>query len=96
VFLLTRSFRKKTKNLKIRLKKYFFLNNLQASYFVKEYLHALPHLLRLSKDLDDIFSKDGPSGLSPFRGIEHQIDLVPRASLPIDRLIELILKKLRR
>ena len=33
---------------------------------------------------DDVFPKDGPHGLSPIRGIEHQIDFVPRASLPID------------
>jgi len=45
VFLPTRSFRKK-KNLKIKLKRYFYLNNLQASFFVKEHLHALPHFLK--------------------------------------------------
>jgi len=45
VFFPTRSFRKK-KNLKIKLKRYFYLNNLQASFFVKEHLHALPNLLK--------------------------------------------------
>jgi len=44
VFLPTRSFRKK-KSLKIKLKRYFYMNNLQASFFVKEHLHALPHFL---------------------------------------------------
>jgi len=45
VFLSTRSIKKK-KKLKIRLKRYFYLNNLQASFFVKEHLHALPHFLK--------------------------------------------------
>jgi hypothetical protein len=31
---------------------------------------------------DDVFPKEMPSGLPPLRGIEHQIDLIPSASLP--------------
>jgi len=34
------------------------------------------------KEFDDIFSKEDPIRLPHFRGIEHQIDLVPGASLP--------------
>ena len=34
------------------------------------------------KELRDVFPKDNPHGLPPLRGIEHQIDLIPRASLP--------------
>jgi len=36
----------------------------------------------LLQEFDDIFSKEGPIGLPPVRGIEHQIDLVSGASLP--------------
>jgi len=41
-----------------------------------------PQVKELLKEFDDIFSKEGPIELPPFRGIEHQIDLVPGASLP--------------
>ncbi|XP_056858174.1 uncharacterized protein LOC130507486, partial [Raphanus sativus] len=34
------------------------------------------------QDYGDVFPEESPSGLPPFRGIEHQIDLVPGASLP--------------
>jgi hypothetical protein len=30
----------------------------------------------------DVFPQDVPPGLLPIRGIEHQIDLIPGASLP--------------
>jgi len=29
-----------------------------------------------------VFSKEIPNGLPPLKGIEHHIDLIPRASLP--------------
>nr|KYP31328.1 Transposon Ty3-I Gag-Pol polyprotein [Cajanus cajan] len=37
---------------------------------------------QLLKEFDDVFSSEGPKGFPPFRGIEHQIDFVPGASLP--------------
>jgi len=36
----------------------------------------------LLKEFDDVFSKEGLMELPPFRGIEHQINLVSGASLP--------------
>jgi len=37
---------------------------------------------KLSKEFEDVFPKDIPHGLPPLRRIEHQIDPIPRASLP--------------
>ncbi|KAK1644675.1 hypothetical protein QYE76_062480 [Lolium multiflorum] len=34
------------------------------------------------KELRDVFPEEVPAGLPPLRGIEHQIDLIPGASLP--------------
>jgi len=41
-----------------------------------------PQVKNILSEFEDIFSKEGPNGLPPFRGIEHQIDLIPGASLP--------------
>ncbi|MGK4277358.1 hypothetical protein, partial [Escherichia coli] len=42
---------------------------------------AIPSFLRsLMKDYGDLFQD--PKGLPPYRGIEHQIDLLPEAPLP--------------
>nr|KYP31710.1 hypothetical protein KK1_047825 [Cajanus cajan] len=46
-------------------------------------LESLPKGVQtLLKEFDDLFSKEVPGGFPSLRGIEHQIDLVPRASLP--------------
>jgi len=37
---------------------------------------------KLLKKFGDVFLKDTPHGLPALRGIEHQIDLILRASLP--------------
>src|SRR4051812_9636175 len=34
------------------------------------------------QDYDDVFPAEVPAGLPPLRGIEHQIDLIPGATLP--------------
>ncbi|XP_048613491.1 uncharacterized protein LOC111211802 [Brassica napus] len=39
-------------------------------------------LLDILQDFSDVFPDENPKGLPPVRGIEHQIDFVPGASLP--------------
>lgn len=41
-----------------------------------------PTVAHLLQEYDDVFPSEVPLGLPPIRGIEHQIDLIPRASLP--------------
>jgi hypothetical protein len=41
-----------------------------------------PAVANILQEYADIFPQDVPLGLPPIRGIEHQIDLIPRASLP--------------
>jgi hypothetical protein len=41
--------------------------------------HTITNLLR---EFKDIFPAEIPSGFPPLRGIEHQIDLIPGATLP--------------
>jgi hypothetical protein len=36
----------------------------------------------LLQEFEDVFPHNTPSKLPPLRGIEHQIDLVPGASIP--------------
>jgi hypothetical protein len=39
-------------------------------------------ITNLLQEFKDVFPAEIPSGLPPLRGIEHQIDLIPGASLP--------------
>jgi hypothetical protein len=34
------------------------------------------------QEFSDVFSEEVPAGLPPLQGIEHQIDMIPGASLP--------------
>jgi hypothetical protein len=53
---------------------YFNSNNLDS---------GIPSVaVSLLQEFDDIFFKDIPSEIPPLKGIKHQIDLVPEASIP--------------
>jgi len=59
-------------------------------FIFKEALTSLANLAQadpseltfLLQDYKDVFPEDSPNGLPPFRGIKHQIDFVPGATLP--------------
>jgi len=45
--------------------------------------HSLPpNVANILQEYSDIFPSEIPAGLPPIRGIEHQINLIPGASLP--------------
>ena len=39
-------------------------------------------IVSLLQEYDDVFPEEVPNGLPPIRGIEHQIDFVPGATIP--------------
>ena len=39
-------------------------------------------IVSLLQEFDDVFPDEVPNGLPPIRGIEHQIDFVPDATMP--------------
>ena len=39
-------------------------------------------VVSLLQEFEDVFPEDMPHALPPIRGIEHQIDFVPGASIP--------------
>ena len=47
-----------------------------------ELMNLPPQIENLLSEFEDLFSHEGPIGLPPLRGIEHQIDFIPGASLP--------------
>ncbi|XP_019093259.1 PREDICTED: uncharacterized protein LOC109129463 [Camelina sativa] len=72
------------------IKRAFFLNQPIIVLMYKEALMSLTNLepelpsniVSLLQDYGDVFLEENPDGLPPIRGIEHQIDFVPGASLP--------------
>jgi hypothetical protein len=45
--------------------------------------HSLPSAIaNVLQEYSDLFPTEIPAGLPPIRGIEHQINLIPGASLP--------------
>ena len=52
-------------------------------YSLSSIVSSLPiGVEELLKEFGDVFPKDNPHRLPPLRGKEHQIDLIPGASLP--------------
>jgi hypothetical protein len=55
----------------------------QVLFSLEDITTPLPHAItNLLQEFKDVFSVEIPPGLPPLRGIEHQIDLIPGASLP--------------
>ena len=50
---------------------------------IQDMQHSLPPVItNILQEYSDVFPSEIPEGLPPIRGIEHQIDLIPGASLP--------------
>jgi hypothetical protein len=55
----------------------------EACFNTNELDESLPCVVvSLLQKYEDVFPNDVPSGLPPIKGIEHQIDFVPGASIP--------------
>jgi hypothetical protein len=50
---------------------------------IQDMQHSLPPVVtNILQEYSDVFPSEIPEGLPPIRGIEHQIDFIPGASLP--------------
>jgi hypothetical protein len=56
----------------------------KEAYFNSDNLDScVPSVVKVVlQEFKDVFPEEIPSGLSPIKGIEHQIDFVPGASIP--------------
>jgi hypothetical protein len=55
----------------------------QVLFLLEDITTALPRTItNLLQEFKDVFRAEIPPGLPPLRGIEHQLDLIPGASLP--------------
>ena len=55
----------------------------EAYFNTNDLDYAIPSVaVSLMQEFDDVFPEDIPNGSPPLKGIEHQIDLVPGASIP--------------
>ena len=60
----------------------FVLLYKEALFNLNDLDSSLPSVVpSVLQEFEDVFSEDGPSGLPPFRGIEHQIDFYPEATI---------------
>ena len=72
------------------VKKALFLNKPTIVLLYKEALFNTNQLdtylpssiVSLLQEFEDVFPEEIPNGLPPIRGIEHQIDFVPSATIP--------------
>uniref|UniRef100_A0A2N9FW43 CCHC-type domain-containing protein n=1 Tax=Fagus sylvatica TaxID=28930 RepID=A0A2N9FW43_FAGSY len=61
----------------------FVLLYKETCFNTNELDESLPSVVvSLLQEYEDVFPNDVPSGLPPIRGIEHQIDFVPGATIP--------------
>jgi hypothetical protein len=61
----------------------FVLLYKEACFNTNKLDESLPSVvISLLQEYEDVFPNDVPSGLPPIRGIEHQIDFVPGATIP--------------
>ena len=54
----------------------------EVCFNTNELDESLRSVVSLLQEYEDVFPNDVPSGLPPIRGIEHQIDFAPGATIP--------------